>query len=160
MVTIPGETTVPCGSGVEAEPKLVPGGNCEAAPKPDPGAVLGIGISGIDMAFCDAGDDVGGCRHEYGTSGGDGEAGTGEGMGRGMLFVPGPEGIGRATGKLPAGPKAKVLSPTEENKPARWILGSTGRSSSKGIGRPRLAAGAESALSAAAGLDRGVSTGG
>ncbi len=118
VATTPGETTVPGGSGVGVEPKVVPDGTGEVVPKLDPGAVLGIGMSGIDVAFCDVGDEVGGCRHEYGTSGGDGEVGTGEGMGRGILFVLVPEGIGRATGKLPVGPKAKVLPLSEENKPA------------------------------------------
>jgi hypothetical protein len=105
VATTPGETTVPGGSGVEAVPKLVPG------------EVPGVERSGGDKAPCDAGDDVAGCRHEYGTSGYCGVVRTGAGMGRGALPVLGPTGIGWATGKVLGGLKAKVLPPLGENKP-------------------------------------------
>ena len=62
----------------------------------------------MDIASCDTGAEVAGCLQVYGTSGGCGEVGTGEGMGRGMLLLPGPLGIGRPIGILPAGLKAKV----------------------------------------------------
>jgi hypothetical protein len=105
MAPSPGETTVPGGSGVEAVPKLVPG------------EMPGVERSGADKAPCDAGGEVACCRHEYGTSGGCGVVRTGAGMGRGVLPVLEPTGIGWATGKLPGGLKAKVLPPLGENKP-------------------------------------------
>jgi hypothetical protein len=116
--TTPGETMVPGGSGVEAVPKLVPGGSGDDVPKLVPGEAPGIERIGADKAPCDAGGAVTGCRHEYGTSGAWGVVRIGEGMGSGALPVLGPTGICWATGRLPAGLKAKVLPPPLENNPA------------------------------------------
>jgi hypothetical protein len=147
---MPGAVTIP------GEARLL-GKGAGLTVVPVPTETLGMGATGNTDGSGVVTAEVGGCRQEYGTSGGGGELSIGDGMGKLEL---GPTGIGWAVGKDAAGLTAPESPPLPMNNPVGRTWESTAfRSSGRATGRSRLAADSFASGSVLPG-SAGVSTGG